>query len=63
MARFFLNVRYMFSQYYFALPSRKNIEHNVFAWIFNQFACLPGMEGDMVRTKNYDYDKYFCIAA
>ena len=34
-----------------------------FAWAFYHFTCFTVLEGDIVRIRNYDYDKYFKIAA
>ena len=57
------NVRAMFAQSYLALPVLNNILHHFFAWTFHHFTFSPILEDDIVRTINYDYDKYFSITA
>ena len=57
------NVRAMFLQFHFALLVLHNILHHCFALKFCHFTCLLILEGDIVKITNYDYDKYFCIAA
>ena len=57
------NVRSMFDQYYFLLPVLHKIFHHFVSWKFYHLTCLPILEGYTTRITNYDYDKYFSIAA
>ena len=53
----------MFSQYYFAQPLLHNILYHIIDLEFYRFTCLRILEGDIIGRTNYDYDKYFSIAA
>ena len=57
------NVRAIFDQYYFSLPVLHNILHHFSAWTFYHFTYLPILERYILCITNYDYDKYFSIAA
>ena len=49
----------MFDKSYFELKVLHKIFHNLFAWTFYHFTCLPLLEGDIVRIINYNHDIYF----
>ena len=57
------NVRAMFAKSYFAFPVLQDILHHYFVCKLYHFVCLPILYGDIVRIKNYHYDRYFSIAA
>ena len=57
------NVRSIFAQYYFVLPVLHNILNNCFVWTFHYLNCLTILEGDIISIANYEYYKYFSIAA
>ena len=56
-------VIYMYSKSYFSVPVNHNTLHHFFASTFYHFPCLHILKEAVISITNYNYGKYFSIAA